>query len=53
MKEKVYLQNNIKVYSEPVPFLTVNQDQIITSTSSNKVGIHSNIENQNQVKNYN
>ena len=51
IKEKVTSQNIIKVYNEPVPYLTVTDNQLITATSSNKIGIHSNIDKPNQVTN--
>lgn len=49
IKDKVQVQNLIKCYNEPVPFISVNHNQLITSTSSNKIGIHSNIDKANQV----
>ncbi|CAF0855447.1 unnamed protein product [Brachionus calyciflorus] len=49
IKDKVQVQNIIKVYNEPVPFMSVNQNQLITATGSNKIGIHSNIEKASQM----
>ncbi len=46
IKEKGQLKNVIKVWNEPVPFLTINEGQLIASTSSNKIGIHSDIEDK-------
>ena len=31
-------------YNEPVPFLSVTDSQLITATSSNKIGVHNNID---------
>jgi WD repeat-containing protein 81 len=39
----------LKVYNDPVSCLVVNENQIISGTTSNKIGIHSNIDKQNQV----
>lgn len=49
IKDKGQLKNVIKVWNEPVPFLTINDNQLITSTSSNKIGIHSNVDKPSQI----
>ena len=41
----------LKVYNEPVPYLTVSESQLITSTSSNKIGIHTHIDKPTQTTN--
>jgi len=38
-----------KVFNEPLPYLVANGNQLITATSSNKIGIHSNIDKLGQV----
>jgi len=43
IKEKCHLKKLTKNYSEPVAFMSSTDQQLITSTSSNKIGIHSNI----------
>ncbi len=48
IKEKGQLKNVIKVYNEPVPFLSISDTQIITGTNSNKIGIHSNLDKSSQ-----
>ena len=40
----------IIVYNEPVPFLNINENQLIAATNSNKIGIHSNIDKPQQVE---
>jgi hypothetical protein len=49
VKDKILFQNSIKVYNEPVNSLTVSPNLIVSATSSNKIGIHSNLDNPNQV----
>jgi hypothetical protein len=39
----------ISVYNDPVSCLVVNENQVISGTTSNRIGIHSNIDKQNQV----
>jgi WD repeat-containing protein 81 len=47
---KVKLLNLLKVYSDPVTCICVNDNhQMISGTSSNKIGIHSNIDKLNQI----
>ena len=49
VKEKGHLKNLIKVYNEPVPFLNINDNnQLITGTSSNKIGVHSGVDKPSQ-----
>ncbi len=38
-----------QVFNEPLPYLIVNSNQLITATSSNKIGMHSNIDKLGQV----
>lgn len=43
VKEKISSKNFLKAYSEPIVCLSTTENQLITSTSSNKIGIHSNV----------
>jgi hypothetical protein len=47
---KVKLLNLFKVYNDPVTCICINDhSQMISGTSSNKIGIHSNIDKLNQI----
>lgn len=41
IKDKVHLKQLVKVYSEPVSFMSLTDSQLITSTGSNKISVHS------------
>ena len=49
IRDKGQLKNVIKDWNEPVPFLTINHNQLITGPSSNKIGIHSNVNKSGQI----
>lgn len=44
IRDKIYLKQMLKSYSEPIACMSVTENQLITATSSNKIGVHSNID---------
>ena len=46
---RIINNKNFKVHNDPVTCLVVNENQFISGTTSNRIGIHSNIDKHNQV----